>query len=142
MFPRFAARLVLALVALFLGACASNNVRPVIPVAHVPADARGRAEYGLASWHGPSRFSRQARTASGKRWTNGDLIAAHRTHRLGTILRVTHVKSGQQITVQVIDRGPYVRGRIIDLSPRAAEALGFRSHGVAEVKIEPIDGSG
>lgn len=132
-------RRALALIALVaLTSCASNQPRAVIPEPGKAATPTGRVEYGVASWHGPSRFSSQSRTASGRRWSNGELIAAHKSLPLGTFVRVTHLGSKQVIVVQIIDRGPYIKGRIVDLSPRAAEAIGIKGSGVGRVKIEVV----
>jgi rare lipoprotein A len=65
-------------------------------------------------------------------------IAAHRTYPFGTHLRVTNLGNGRQATVVVVDRGPFIRNRIIDVSTNAAEALGFRQAGLARVKIEVL----
>lgn len=75
------------------------------------------------------------RTASGERYDSRALTAAHRTLPLGTQIRVTNLDNGKSVRVRVNDRGPHVRGRIVDLSSRAAAALGF-STGVARVRIE------
>jgi rare lipoprotein A len=132
-------RALLALVlALLLPACASRGPSPVIPVARV-ASQRGFVEEGIASWHGPSRFSRESRTASGKKWSNSALIAAHKTLRLGSLVRVRNLRNGQEATLQITDRGPYVPGRILDISPRAAELLGFRANGIARVRLEVVE---
>ena len=69
----------------------------------------------------------------------GGLIAAHRTLPFGTRLLVTNLGNGRSVTVVVVDRGPVLRTRIIDLSTRAADVLGFRSAGLAQVKIDLID---
>jgi rare lipoprotein A len=65
-------------------------------------------------------------------------IAAHRTYPFGTHLRVTNLGNGRQATVVVVDRGPFIRNRILDVSTNAAEALGFRQAGLARVKIEVL----
>ena len=67
------------------------------------------------------------------------LIAAHRTLPFGTHLLVTNLGNGRSVTVVVVDRGPFLRARIIDLSTRAADVLGFRSAGLAQVKVELVD---
>jgi rare lipoprotein A len=77
------------------------------------------------------------RTASGERYDSRALTAAHRTLPLGTQIRVTNLDNGKSVGVRVNDRGPHVRGRIVDLSSRAAAALGF-STGVARVRIEVL----
>jgi len=68
----------------------------------------------------------------------GGLIAAHRTLPLGSQVRVTNLVNGRTTVVKIIDRGPFVRGRIIDVSTAAASALGFRQAGVAPVRIEKL----
>jgi rare lipoprotein A len=133
---RLLAGLTLGVALLTLAGCATSDSKTV--AARNLGTTTGRAEYGVASWHGPSPKSRESRTASGRKWTNGDLIAAHRTLPLGTYVRVTHLKSKRVIVVQIIDRGPYVHGRIVDLSPRAAEALGITGSGVGQVKLEVV----
>jgi rare lipoprotein A len=67
------------------------------------------------------------------------LVAAHRTLPFGARVQVTNLANGRTVTVIVADRGPFVRGRIIDVSTKAADALGFRSAGLAKVKIEVVD---
>jgi len=88
---------------------------------------------GLASVYG-KHFNGQT-TASGERYDSRALTAAHRTLPLGTEIRVTNLENGKSVRVRVNDRGPHVRGRIVDLSSSAAAALGFNT-GVARVKIE------
>lgn len=90
----------------------------------------------MASWHGPFILSREARTASGERWWNFKMVAAHRTLPMGTILRVTNLENGKSVKVRVIDRGPYKEGRIVDVSKGAARKLGFLDAGVTRVKVE------
>ena len=66
------------------------------------------------------------------------MVAAHRTLPFGTHVRVTNLDNGRSAVVTIVDRGPFVRGRIIDVSTNAADALGFRRAGVARVVIEPL----
>jgi rare lipoprotein A len=82
------------------------------------------AQYGMASYYGPGFHGR--RTASGERFNAGSLTAAHRTLPFGTRVRVT-ARNGHSIVVRINDRGPFTRGRIIDLSSGSARALGMRS---------------
>jgi rare lipoprotein A len=82
-------------------------------------------------------------TASGEKYKGSKLTAAHKTLPFGTKVRVTNLENGNTVDVEIIDRGPYVDGRVIDLSKAAAEKLGFINLGIADVKIEVIDaGSG
>ena len=79
------------------------------------------------------------RTASGERASPGALTAAHRTLPFGTMVRVTNRSSGRSVVVRINDRGPFVRGRIIDLTPAAAQALGFS--GLANVEVDVVSRS-
>ena len=92
-----------------------------------------RASYGLASfyWQG-------SRTASGERFDKRDLTAAHRTLPFGTRVRVTNLATGRSVTVRVNDRGPFVAGRVIDVSHAAAEELGMVGRGVAKVRLTVV----
>ena len=78
-------------------------------------------------------------TASGEKYRHAKLTAAHKTLPFGTKVRVTNIANNQSVDVVVNDRGPYVDGRVIDLSKSAAEKLGFINQGLAEVRIEVID---
>lgn len=91
---------------------------------------------GKASWYGRAHHGR--RTASGRPFNMFALTAAHRTLPFGTRLRVFHEASGRSVDVVIDDRGPYIRGRIIDLSKRAAERLGMLSAGIADVRLERL----
>src|SRR5271166_417288 len=92
------------------------------------------AQSGIASV-----YSEGSRTASGERASPGALTAAHRTLPFGTMVRVTNRSSGRSVVVRINDRGPFVRGRIIDLTPAAARALGFS--GLANVEVDVVDRS-
>lgn len=89
---------------------------------------------GVASWYGKTR--RWRRTASGQRLHDNELTAAHRTLPMGTIARVTNLYNGETVKVRINDRGPFVRGRVIDLSPDAATKLDMKQAGVAPVRVE------
>lgn len=79
-----------------------------------------------------------AKTASGERLYNDSLVCAHKTHPFGTMLKVKNPANGKEVVVRVIDRGPYVKGRIIDLSIRAAKELGIFMQGVAMVEVSVV----
>ncbi|MDA9433391.1 septal ring lytic transglycosylase RlpA family protein [Bradyrhizobium sp. CCBAU 51627] len=96
------------------------------------ADARPTALHGVASFYSDTE------TASGERFDKDEMTAAHPTLPFGTKLRVTDVSSGRFVTVRVNDRGPFVRGRVVDVSPSAAEALGMRDKGVANVRLDVV----
>ncbi|GIW28031.1 MAG: hypothetical protein KatS3mg070_1394 [Meiothermus sp.] len=91
-------------------------------------------QQGLASWYG-ARFHGR-RTANGERFNKHYLTAAHRSLPFNTRVRVTNLKNGKSVVVRINDRGPYIRGRIIDLSFAAAQMLGMHPHGVVMVKLE------
>lgn len=91
---------------------------------------------GTASWYGPGFHGR--RSASGEVFNQNDLTAAHRTLPFGTRVRVTNLRTGQQVIVRINDRGPFSRGRIIDLSAAAAGQIGLRASGVGQVQIEVL----
>ena len=89
---------------------------------------------GKASYYG---YGRGARTASGD--AVGGLTAAHRSLPFGTKLRVTNLRNGRAVVVRVNDRGPFVRGRVIDVSTPAADELGFRRAGIAMVRVDTVE---
>ena len=91
------------------------------------------ASHGIASF-----YTEGTKTASGEKFNTHELTAAHPTLPFGTRLRVTNVASGQSVTVRVNDRGPYVRGRVVDVSHAAAESLGMVGGGVAKVKLDVV----
>ncbi len=89
------------------------------------------SETCMASWYGRESGPR---TASGERFNPGGMTAAHRTRRFGEVVTVTHLGSGRSVRVRINDRGPFVRGRCIDLAKGAALALGMA--GTARVRVE------
>ena len=93
-----------------------------------------QTQQGKASFY-PKKFTGR-RTASGERLHHDSLTCAHRTYPFGTLLRVTNPANGKKVIVRVTDRGPYVRGRIIDLSIRAAREIGIIGQGIAPVIVE------
>ena len=108
----------------------------------IPANAKPIAtETGLASWYGPPYHNR--RGSNGEIYNMHAMTAAHRTYPLGSIVRVTNVKTGSTALVRITDRGPFIRGRVVDLSLAAAQKLDVVKPGVAEVRVElmqsPVD---
>jgi rare lipoprotein A len=91
-------------------------------------------EVGLASWYGPPYAGRKG--ADGTVYDQNAMTAAHLTLPMGTMVRVTNLTNNQSVVVKITDRGPFVRGRIIDLSLAAAKATGVYRAGVAKVKVE------
>ncbi|WP_017306963.1 septal ring lytic transglycosylase RlpA family protein [Spirulina subsalsa] len=113
---------------------AARSVRPSQRV----AVGRINGQYqGMASWYGPGFHGR--RSASGERFNQNALTAAHRTLPFGTQVRVTNLNNGRSVVVRINDRGPFIRGRIIDLSRGAASAIGMLGSGVAPVQVEVIE---
>lgn len=95
---------------------------------------------GIASWYGRKFHGRK--TASGERFNMNALTAAHTTLPLPSLVRVTNLHNGRSIVLKVNDRGPFARGRIIDVSRRAADLLGFRKRGVARVRVQVVGRDG
>jgi len=114
------------------GGCAPRKAPSATPASIAP---RG-VETGQASWYGKAHQGHL--TASGERFDMHALTAAHRTLPFGTIVRVTHLKSGRSVDVRINDRGPFHSGRIIDLSYEAARKLGIVGGGTARVKVTVI----
>jgi rare lipoprotein A len=94
---------------------------------------------GLASWYGKHHQGRK--TASGERFSRGQLTAAHRSLPLGTKVKVTNLRTKQQVVVKITDRGPYGAGkrRIIDLSEAAAKRVGLLEHGTERVEVVVVE---
>jgi rare lipoprotein A len=98
---------------------------------------KGTLQSGAASWY--ARKFEGRRTASGERYDGRSLTAAHRTLPLGTYVRVTSLATGKSVVVRINDRGPFVKGRIIDLSYAAANALGLTRVPSMRVQIERVE---
>lgn len=93
------------------------------------------AEIGVASHYSTKTGSK---TASGERLVDSKFTAAHKTFKFGTFVRVTNLKNNKSVIVKINDRGPFVKGRIIDVSHAAAKQLGFVKQGLARVKVELV----
>jgi rare lipoprotein A len=128
--------LVLATV-LWLGGCATRAPSaPDAPDGAAPdaPQVEGREiERGMASWYGEPFHGR--RTASGETFNMNELTAAHKTLPFGTRVRVRHATTGKEVTVRINDRGPFAKGRVIDLSRAAAAAIGLIQTGVGPVVV-------
>jgi peptidoglycan lytic transglycosylase len=106
---------------------------------HTPfASHKNAADTPIASQGLASFYSEGGRTANGEKFDAHELTAAHPTLPFGTRLRVTNVATGRSVTVRVNDRGPYVPGRVVDVSYSAADALGMVGKGVAKVKLDVV----
>jgi rare lipoprotein A len=120
----------------------ADLAEPTIPPGTVPI----ATETGRASWYGPPYHNR--RGSNGEIYNMHAMTAAHRTLPLGSIVRVTNLKTGHSALVRITDRGPFIPGRILDLSLAAARKLDVYQPGVAEVKVEvmlcpsPIENGG
>lgn len=103
---------------------------------YTPRETYDHSETGIASWYGPGFHGNK--TASGERFNARELTAAHRTLQMPSLVRVTNLDNGRAVVVRINDRGPFARGRVIDVSERAAELLGFKSRGTAKVRIDVL----
>lgn len=125
-----------AAVVLLLAACSSNPApTPPAPRSAEPEPEPAPAIYqeGIASWYGPGFDGRP--TASGEIFDADSLTAAHPSLPFGSIVRVINVENGREVVVRINDRGPFVEGRIIDVSQAAARALGMIGAGIARVRL-------
>lgn len=130
--------------AIAIGACGKKKAVVVAPAAPVmktrplpePAPPIGTAERGLASWYGHPYHGRPA--ADGEIYDMEKLVAAHRTLPFQTVVRVRNLGNDKTVDVRIIDRGPFVQGRIIDLSHAAAKEIDLLGPGVAQVEITII----
>jgi rare lipoprotein A len=111
--------------------CAGSRPAPMDPG---PLASNAFVQEGWASYYGSAHQGH--RTASGVRFDEHDLTAAHRSLPFGTMVRVTNLDNGRQVTVTINDRGPFKKKRVIDVSSRAARELGFLRAGTARVRIE------
>ena len=111
-----------------------GNPYEIAGVWYFPAEDFGYDQTGIASWYG-SQFHGRA-TANGERFDMNTLSAAHKTLPMPSFVRVTNLENGRSLNLRVNDRGPFVRGRVIDLSRRAAQLLGFEHRGTARVRVQ------
>jgi rare lipoprotein A len=114
----------------------SRRIPPIVLI-RPNTPARVSPQITNASWYGPGFNGR--RTANGEIFRQGGMTAASKTLPLGSLVRVTNVINGRSVTVRINDRGPYVRGRSLDLSRGAAQRIGLTRQGVGRVKISQID---
>lgn len=109
----------------------------VLIICFISVKAFGQVQTGKASFYA-DKFE-GVQTASGEKYRHNKLTAAHKTLPFGTVVKVTNVENQRSISVTINDRGPYVEGRIIDLSKKAAEELGFTLQGITEVSLEVVN---
>lgn len=98
--------------------------------------SRKITESGQASFYGAGDGFNGKKTANGETFNKNKLTAAHKTLPFGTIVKVTNLSNGQTVKVRINDRGPFVKGRIIDLSEKAAKKIDMRTKGVADVRLK------
>jgi len=122
----------------FVSACSTRS-RPVSRPVPPEEAVAGWSEQGLASWYGGADGFEGKPTASGEIYDSSLLTAAHRDLPLGTLVEVTNVETGASVRVRVNDRGPFVHGRVIDLSQAAARKIGVIGPGVAMVRLTIVD---
>lgn len=103
---------------------------------YYPQENFNYVETGIASWYGPGFHAEK--TANGERYDQNELTAAHRTLQMPSLVRVTNLENGRSVVVRINDRGPFARGRIIDVSSKAADLLGFKGKGTAKVRVETL----
>lgn len=106
------------------------------PVHRFPGYPVGFQERGVASWYGPGFHGNK--TANGERYDMHKLTAAHRTLPLGSIAVVRSISTGRKVTVRINDRGPFARGRVLDLSLAGAEAIGMIGNGTDQIELQVV----
>ncbi len=138
---------VTAIVVLVLGGCVPQDARQYKYGQKAKKTRKGGkawagyVEYGLASWYGMQKggvYEHGRQTASGARYDMHAMTAAHKTLPLGSRVKVTNLENRRTIVVVINDRGPYIKGRIIDLTLRGARVLRFKDKGTARVKIQVL----
>ncbi len=130
-----------ALGGLTLFSLLNASAAPRASADHTPLQLAARSSHahvqqGKASYY--ARHHHGKKTASGERFDQNKLVAAHRNLPFGTRVRVTNLRNGRQVTVRITDRGPFVKGRIIDLSRSAAKRLDMVRSGITHVRIETL----
>ena len=111
-----------------------GNPYQVAGVWYYPKEDYTYKEIGVASWYGPDFHN--GITANGEMYNMHEMTAAHRTLPLPSVVRVTNLQNGRSVVLRVNDRGPFVNNRVIDVSMRAAQMLGFKDQGTAQVQVE------
>lgn len=133
--PRISPGLTAAVI--LIAAVAFQGCRASAPPVHrFPGYPIGFVERGVASWYGPGFHGNK--TANGERYNMHNLTAAHRTLPLGSVAVVRSLTSGRQVTVRINDRGPFARGRVLDLSLAGAQAIGMTGNGTDQIELRVI----
>jgi rare lipoprotein A len=133
--------LFLLLTVLFFSSCASISKRGIgMHPNESYSKLEGYSQIGVASWYGVDEDG--GKTASGERFSMNSYTAAHQTLPIGTVVRVVNLENGRDVIVKINDRGPFKKGRIIDLSYAAAKSIGILGRGTAKVRVEVISAPG
>jgi len=114
-----------------------GNPYSVAGVRYHPREDFSHSETGIASWYGPNFHGKH--TANGEVYDQNALTAAHRTLQMPSLVRVTNLENGKSVVVRINDRGPFKRGRVIDVSKKAATLLGFIGNGTARVRVDVLE---
>src|SRR5215471_5736989 len=130
-----------AAVLLIAAGCSSSRPPATAPASEpsAPANAAVLAEEGIASWYGGNDGFEGKPTASGEIYDSSLLTAAHRELPLGSVVEVLRVENGRSVRVRINDRGPFIKGRIIDLSRAAAERLDLVGPGIGRVRLTVLN---
>lgn len=120
-----------------IGAYKVGKPYQIANVWYYPREDYSYDETGIASWYGPGFHGKL--TANGELYDQDAMTAAHRTLPMPSLVQVTNLENGRSVRVKVNDRGPYAHGRIIDMSKRAAELLGFTGQGTAKVRVQVLE---
>lgn len=129
---RFLTHLWIVLSFWLLVSCSSPAPRPT----YFPGYPIGYVERGMASWYGPGFHGNK--TANGERYDMHKLTAAHRTLPLGSVAVIRSTHTGRQVTVRINDRGPFAKGRVLDLSLAGAQALGIVGNGTDQIELRVV----
>ena len=114
-----------------------GNPYKIFGTTYYPEENYNYSEVGIASWYGSDFHNK--RTANGEKYDMNTLTAAHRTLPLPSIVKVTNLDNGRSLVLRVNDRGPYAKNRIIDISKRGAQLLGYQVQGTAKVRVEVLE---
>lgn len=148
---RFAQKIVFLALIVFLAGCATapqrdtqskggykvGNPYSIKGKTYTPAVDYAYNETGIASWYGPGFHGKK--TANGEIFYRNELTAAHKTLPMPSIVRVTNLENGKSLVMRINDRGPFAHGRLIDVSERGADLLGFKSAGTARVRVQVLE---
>lgn len=135
--------IIIGLLGITLSACTSPKIIQTITpvpaplVAPTPPPKPSFTQEGQASWYGNRHHGKK--TASGERFNQHDLTAAHRTLPFNSKILVTNLDNGKSVTLRINDRGPYSKKRVLDVSRKAAEILGMSRSGTARVRFYTVD---